>query len=1322
VALDADLSLDIAQALAAVQQVGNAIDQVTRARLTVDTSEIAPAVSAAVDAADTQVEVVADVRVEADTTDVAPEIEAAVDSAPAEVTVEADAAPVAGAIGDAADEASPVEIEVDGDVDPLKAKIRDGLGEGERQAPASGSRTGGAFAAGFTRAVQGALRSLPEITIGADTGEVDRELAGIRDSLLRLSDQTIGVDISDGEAVAELARLQERLNQIDAESVSPTVAVDIAAAQAALSQVGQQLDRVDSSAAGVGVSADGASDGVDGLSDALGDMNLGLVAASGSGLRLRAVFQALSALGLAAGLFQAATAASDLAESTSKATVVFGDGIEEIQKFGRASAESVGLSESAALEATATFGNLFVALGTTQEEATKLAPSVVTLAADLASFNNLGVDETLERLRSGLVGEIEPLRSLGISFDAAAVEAKAMELGLVGANGEITEGAKLQARWALILSQSGTAQGDFARTSAGLANQQRILTAEFQNAVTTVGVRLLPALLEGVDVARSELIPAFQQVGEEVLPAVAKAFVSLLPLAGSFTRILVALAPVITTAADAVAAIPPPLITMIGLFAAFRKLGPDNFLAGIAKRFTDLRAAPGGFSQGLKASVTQMVAANAASVGLSLALAAVGLALTEEAAKAAEFDRQVRLISDGLSEGKTNAQAFENVFETLVEQGGTGANVLARLGITAAEFGQAVQKGGDLTEFFARQIGLTSDELGNLTGFFEEFELQLQAAAEAEVENIRASGQLEEATIDAAKAAHTQTEATGESSDASTDYISVLGALKEEQALLAEQIGVTVDETGNLVTAIGPAADAAATLALGLELVRQNGGNTGLELTNLALAAGNARVAEEDLQNVADELGVSLDDLKTFVDSVADAVNTFADQTLSTLPSVGDIIGDLGDDFSPAALRDKLAEATEDIANFQTNIELLAAFPRVQQIAAENGPAVAAALAQPIKDGNTGIIQDLEDQAGAFSLHYAGLDAELRNKLGPELAEATGLTGTLATDAFGAGFQPEDRARLATHETIASIEDEDAVMQETALDFGEQGTAGFSTGIGGMPVASVSASEDSLAAISVRNLAAVLAGALFGTSASQGFSEGIGGMPETAGGVSDQSINAVNARKPFARLAGSLFGSGFSEGTGAGASGMDDAASSAAGAAINKVRAKNPDAYSAGSLLGSNLGQGMQAGINSVAAAVASAASLLVSGAIARARAEAQTGSPSRLFARLGADMAAGVVVGLEGGTSAVEGASAGLVDAAASVANLSAADVSVRAFGDGAAGAGGIIVQGVAGMVQIDLTGVTDVAVARNVADAAAAGFVDGLLTRRVTALARTS
>jgi hypothetical protein len=1124
VSVESDLALDIRQALQAVSQVGQAIDQVTRARLVIDTSGVAPAITGAVDAADTTV------TVTGDATELTGDVTAAVDAGDSAVTVTGDAAEVTGSVTAAVDAAdSHVEVTADA----------------------------------------------PDVT-----GSINAAVAA--------ADTHVTIDADDGGSLGALA-------------------------------------------------------------GSLDDVNLGLVAASGSGLKLRAVIQAISAAGLGVGLFQAAQSASDLAESTSKATVVFGQAVDEVLEFGETSASSIGLSEQAALEATGTFGNLFVALGTTKDQAADLAPEVVTLAGDLASFNNLGVDETLEKLRSGLVGEIEPLRSLGISFDAAAVEAKAMELGLVGANGAISEGAKLQARWALILEQSGTAQGDFARTSEGLANQQRILTAEFQNGVATLGQALLPALLDGVGVARDELIPAFVEIGQEVLPALADSFVALLPLAGSFASLFVALAPVLTAVAGAIAAVPPELITLLGLLAAFRRVGGSDLFTGLRNGFRDLadpNKGPGGFGRSLRASVGNMIAANAASIGLSLGLAAIGLAFEEEAKKAAEFDRAVRTIQTTLdtatSAGADSADAFGQVFETLIEQGGSFASVLASVGVDADEFGRLVAKGGDLSEVFARQLGVSVEELGLLGNGLEDFEKQIQAASEAQVEMIKAQGELSEGTIKAAEARNTETTEFAGQTIAVVDYVAVLGELTAEQQRLAEQIGVTVDETGQLTTATGPAATEADRLALSLAAVRQEGGNTGLELAGLAQAADGARVAEEDLQNVADTLGVSLADLQTFVSSVNDAINTFADQTLSTLPTVGDIIGDLGDDFSPQALLDKLTEATESIADFQTNIESLAAFPRVQQIAAENGPLIAAALAQPVKDGNTQVLADLEAQAGAFGLHYAGLDASLRNELGPQIAEATGLTGTLATEAFGENFNPEVVAINSAGQTIASIEQESGTIEEAGRGFGQSGTDGFKTGVSGMSTEGAGEADRSVAEISARQVAAAIAGGFVGGRASSGLKTGAAGMSTAAGGATDNAIGAVSSRS---------------------------------GAAS-----------SAGREVGAAIGQGMQSGINSVAASVANAAAALVEGAIASAKAEAKVGSPSRLFAELGRDMADGVMVGLEEGQAGVADAAAALVGVgAAATADRLAVDV--RRFGDGGGAVGSpVVVQGVAGMFQVIL------------------------------------
>lgn len=193
-----------------------------------------------------------------------------------------------------------------------------------------------------------------------------------------------------------------------------------------------------------------------------------------------------------------AQAASDLQETQSKVGVVFGDSSRDIQAWASTSAEAMGISRQQAMESAATFGNLFTALGTSRDEALKMSPALVQLAADLASFNNASPEETLLALRSGIVGEVEPLRRFGIAINAAAVESKALEMGLAATKSELTEGMKVQARYALIMEQSKTAQGDFARTSEGLANQQRTLQANFANVRAELGEKLLPVLERGV--------------------------------------------------------------------------------------------------------------------------------------------------------------------------------------------------------------------------------------------------------------------------------------------------------------------------------------------------------------------------------------------------------------------------------------------------------------------------------------------------------------------------------------------------------------------------------------------------------------------------------------------------------------------------------------------------------------------------------------------------------------------------------------------------------------------------------------------------------
>lgn len=194
------------------------------------------------------------------------------------------------------------------------------------------------------------------------------------------------------------------------------------------------------------------------------------------------------------------TPASNLSETLSKTSVVFGDSADAVIKFGENAAGALGLSENAALSAAATYGNLFRAFGTTEEASAEMSVELVKLAADLASFNNMEVTDVLDKLRAGLTGESEPLKTLGIAMNQTRLQAKALELGLIEAGEPMDANAKALAAYAIMMEDTALAQGDFERTSEGLANQQRILAAQFENTKAMLGGFLMPAVLSGVSV------------------------------------------------------------------------------------------------------------------------------------------------------------------------------------------------------------------------------------------------------------------------------------------------------------------------------------------------------------------------------------------------------------------------------------------------------------------------------------------------------------------------------------------------------------------------------------------------------------------------------------------------------------------------------------------------------------------------------------------------------------------------------------------------------------------------------------------------------
>ena len=135
--------------------------------------------------------------------------------------------------------------------------------------------------------------------------------------------------------------------------------------------------------------------------------------------------------GLGAAAVPAVKAASDLNETISKTSQIFGDADESVFKFAGTAAKQLGQTKTQALEAASTFAQFGKAAGLTGKDLGKFSTEFVTLASDLASFNNTPVDQAIMALGGALRGEAEPMRKFGVLLSQSAIEAKALSMGLI---------------------------------------------------------------------------------------------------------------------------------------------------------------------------------------------------------------------------------------------------------------------------------------------------------------------------------------------------------------------------------------------------------------------------------------------------------------------------------------------------------------------------------------------------------------------------------------------------------------------------------------------------------------------------------------------------------------------------------------------------------------------------------------------------------------------------------------------------------------------------------------------------------------------------
>lgn len=212
-------------------------------------------------------------------------------------------------------------------------------------------------------------------------------------------------------------------------------------------------------------------------------------------------FAAIAGTIAAYAVYRLAKSATALGEQSDRARIVFGNFAGDVVSQANLMGEAFGISKSEFIASASALGSIFKAAGYTQEGAAQLSVHFVKLATDLSSLAHIPVAEALEKIQSGLAGQVRPLREVGVFMSEEAVQAYAVAHGIAKLNVELTESQKIQARIGFITKGLADAQGNLALTAGSVANQTRSLQGRLENLAASIGTALLPI----VGAALSEL-------------------------------------------------------------------------------------------------------------------------------------------------------------------------------------------------------------------------------------------------------------------------------------------------------------------------------------------------------------------------------------------------------------------------------------------------------------------------------------------------------------------------------------------------------------------------------------------------------------------------------------------------------------------------------------------------------------------------------------------------------------------------------------------------------------------------------------------------
>lgn len=306
----------------------------------------------------------------------------------------------------------------------------------------------------------------------------------------------------------EMQQFQQELNSF---AVHPTFdggrfQRELQQAQQQSTQATEEIQRLQQQIQSLQQAADGGDSGGGVLSGFLSRLDVIGDIASGQFLANMAVNGINSIIdGVTGSISESIGLASDLVETQNVVDVTFEDSASTINKWAQEALNAYGITETKAKQYSSTLGAMLKSMGIADDQVLQMSMDMAGLAADMASFYNLDHDTAFEKIRSGISGENEPLKALGINMSVANLNAFALEKGMNKAFDKMSQAEQATLRYQYLLEATKDAQGDFARTGDSFSNEMRKLQTNLDLIKTEFGKGLLGVVTPAISLLNNVL-------------------------------------------------------------------------------------------------------------------------------------------------------------------------------------------------------------------------------------------------------------------------------------------------------------------------------------------------------------------------------------------------------------------------------------------------------------------------------------------------------------------------------------------------------------------------------------------------------------------------------------------------------------------------------------------------------------------------------------------------------------------------------------------------------------------------------------------------